>query len=138
MNRLVVAVDLRVTDDAAVKLINPVVVADAGRVVDRAGLDAQLAGGFLQASIWALCEEVTWDRDGTTSRDWESYPVMRFEQVPHMQVHILDRPDAPSVGAGQASPGPPWRISAPHSSVQRASGCDDCLSRRMPSVDKRS
>ncbi|ABV94263.1 hypothetical protein Dshi_2530 [Dinoroseobacter shibae DFL 12 = DSM 16493] len=31
---------------------------------------------------------------------------MRFEQVPHMQVHILDRPDAPSVGAGQASPGP--------------------------------
>ena len=106
MTRVGVAVDLDIDDSASIHLRRAVIVADAGRVIDPDGLTAQLEGGFLQAASWALCEEVTWDRDGVTSRDWDSYPVLRFDGVPIIKVILLDRGDAPSVGAGEAAPGP--------------------------------
>jgi CO/xanthine dehydrogenase Mo-binding subunit len=106
MTRVGLAVDLDVTDAAEIRLRRALIVADAGRAVDRSGLAAQIEGGFLQAASWALHEEVAWDRDGVTSRDWESYPVLRFDNVPEIEVILLDRPEEPSVGAGEASPGP--------------------------------
>ena len=63
-------------------------------------------GGSLQAASWALHEAVTWDRDGVTSRDWDSYPVLRFSRVPEIDVILLDQPHSKSLGAGEASPGP--------------------------------
>lgn len=60
----------------------------------------------MQGASWALCEAVTWDREGITSRDWDSYPVIRFDNVPKIEVVILDRGDADANGAGEASPGP--------------------------------
>ncbi|MDJ0994634.1 MAG: molybdopterin-dependent oxidoreductase [Dinoroseobacter sp.] len=106
MTRVAVAVEIAVTEEAEIQLERATIVADAGRVIDRAGLEAQLEGGFLQAASWALCEEVTWDRDGITSLDWDSYPVLRFDQVPRIHVHIIDQPNEPAVGAGEAAPGP--------------------------------
>ncbi len=106
MARVGVGVDLHVTDLSEVRLDRAVIVADAGRVIDLGGLEAQLEGGFLQGASWALCEAVTWDRDGITSRDWDSYPVLRFDNVPEIEVIVLDRPGDASVGAGEAAPGP--------------------------------
>lgn len=106
MTRVAVAVDINVNNAAKVRLQSALMVADAGRVVDHAGLEAQLEGGFLQAVSWALHEEVTWDRDGITSIDWETYPVLRFDDIPEIEVVILDKPGEPSVGAGEAAPGP--------------------------------
>ncbi len=106
MTRVGVSVDLKVSDAAEIELERIILVADAGRVVDRDGLAAQLEGGALQAASWALKEAVIWDRDGVTSRDWDSYPVLRFSDVPEIDVVILDKPDCKSVGAGEASPGP--------------------------------
>ncbi|MDU8944749.1 molybdopterin cofactor-binding domain-containing protein [Ovoidimarina sediminis] len=106
MARVGVAVDLDVTDEADVRLHRIVLVADAGRVADLDGLEAQLEGGALQGASWALEEAVTWDRDGVTSRDWESYPVLRFENVPEFDITIIDRPESPALGAGEAASGP--------------------------------
>jgi CO/xanthine dehydrogenase Mo-binding subunit len=106
MTRVAIAVDVHVSDAAEVHLAHATIVADAGRVIDPDGLVAQLEGGFMQAASWALCEEVTWDRTGILSRDWDSYPVIRFDNVPVMDVVLLDTSDQPSVGAGEASPGP--------------------------------
>lgn len=106
MTRVAVAVDLTVNDAAEIKLETAWIAADAGRVVDRDGLIAQLEGGFLQAASWALHEAVTWDRDGVTSRDWDSYRVLRFPEVPAIHTNLIERPGDPSVGAGEASPGP--------------------------------
>ncbi|HSF96724.1 MAG TPA: molybdopterin cofactor-binding domain-containing protein, partial [Thermohalobaculum sp.] len=106
MARVGVAVDLAVTDAAEIRLTRAVIAAEAGRIVDPDGLTAQLEGGFLQAASWALAEEVTWDRDGITSRDWDSYPVLRFDNVPAIEVVLLDLPQEKSLGAGEAAGGP--------------------------------
>lgn len=106
MTRVGVCVDIAVTDLGQIRLKNAIIVADAGRVIDEDGLRAQLEGGFIQGASWALFEEVKWTRDGILSRDWQSYPVIRFDDIPAIEVVILNRPEAKSVGAGEASPGP--------------------------------
>jgi CO/xanthine dehydrogenase Mo-binding subunit len=40
------------------------------------------------------------------SDSWETYPVLRFSEVPRVQLRLLDRPEAPPLGAGEASMGP--------------------------------
>ena len=101
-----VAVEAEVGDDATVVLRRAVVAADAGEIVDPDGLAAQLEGGFVQAASWTLLEAVTWDRDGITSRDWDSYPILRFDAIPEIDTVLLDRPGEPFLGAGEASCGP--------------------------------
>jgi CO/xanthine dehydrogenase Mo-binding subunit len=101
-----VIVELEVDDAAAVHLRRAVIAADAGQVVDAAGLSLQLEGGLLQAASWMLYEEVTWDERGITSRDWDSYPILRFGNVPEVETVLVDRPELPSLGAGEASVAP--------------------------------
>ncbi|MDC0033099.1 molybdopterin-dependent oxidoreductase [Alphaproteobacteria bacterium] len=101
-----VAVELEVTDAAEVRLHRVTLAADAGQVVDAAGLTAQMEGGFLQAASWTLYEQVTFDRDGITSRDWDSYPILRFDNIPAIETILLNRPGEPYRGAGEAAAGP--------------------------------
>ena len=101
-----VAVELEVTNAAEIVLHRAVLAGDAGEIVDRDGLAAQYDGGFLQAASWAMAEQVTWDRDGSTSRDWETYPILGFENVPELETVLIERPGVPFLGAGEAVSGP--------------------------------
>ena len=101
-----VGIELTVTDEAEVKLLRAVGATDAGQVVDPDGLASQLEGGILQAASWTLYEAVAFDRDGITSRDWETYPILPFANVPEIETVIIDRPDDPFLGAGEAVAGP--------------------------------
>ena len=82
------------------------IAADAGRVVDRDGLSNQLEGGAVQALSWCIKEAVSFDAQGITSRDWETYPILRFSEVPLIETDIIDRPEFESLGAGEATQGP--------------------------------
>ncbi|WP_227271670.1 molybdopterin cofactor-binding domain-containing protein [Roseobacter weihaiensis] len=106
MTRVGVAVDLTVQECGAVRLDHVRLAADAGRVVDADGLRAQLEGGVLQGASWALHEEVHWGPSGRETLDWDSYPVLRFDEVPKITIEVIGGGDAPSVGAGEASPPP--------------------------------
>jgi CO/xanthine dehydrogenase Mo-binding subunit len=101
-----VMVDVTVTDAAEVRLERALIVADAGLVIDPDGLTNQLEGGFVQAASWSLKEAVTWDHEGVTSRDWETYPILRFSEVPEIETHLMDRRNERALGAGEASTGP--------------------------------
>jgi CO/xanthine dehydrogenase Mo-binding subunit len=79
---------------------------DVGRAVNVDGVRNQIEGGAIQATSWALFEQVRFDRHSITSTDWESYPIARFSQVPQVEVHLLHRPDEPPLGAGEATQGP--------------------------------
>ena len=90
----------------AVSLEHAIIVADAGRVVDPDGLRNQLEGGFIQSASWSLKESVHFDRYGTTSEDWDSYPILRFSEIPTVDVQLIEDPASPSLGAGEALHGP--------------------------------
>jgi CO/xanthine dehydrogenase Mo-binding subunit len=79
---------------------------DVGRAVNVDGVRNQIEGGAIQATSWALFEQVRFDRHSIVSTDWESYPIARFSQVPQVEVHVLQRPDEPPLGAGEATAGP--------------------------------
>ena len=40
------------------------------------------------------------------SDDWESYPILTFPEIPTVETLILDQPQEPSLGAGEATQGP--------------------------------
>jgi nicotinate dehydrogenase subunit B len=41
-----------------------------------------------------------------TSVDWASYPILRFPEVPAIDVILINRPDQPLLGAGEAATAP--------------------------------
>jgi CO/xanthine dehydrogenase Mo-binding subunit len=79
---------------------------DAGQVVNPDGLVNQIEGGIVQAASWTLKEAVRWDRTGVKTRSWEDYPIMKFDEVPEMEVILLNRPEDPGLGAGECAAGP--------------------------------
>jgi CO/xanthine dehydrogenase Mo-binding subunit len=89
-----------------VKLKNLYIAADLGLVVHPDGARNQIEGGAIQAASWTLREAAEIGRDGVRSDDWESYPIFNFSDVPPVEVSLIDRPDAPSLGAGECSAGP--------------------------------
>ncbi|GAA2754700.1 molybdopterin cofactor-binding domain-containing protein [Actinopolymorpha rutila] len=90
----------------AIAVRRVVIACDAGVVVNPDGLRNQLEGGVLQGLSRALYEQVRHGRDGVESLDWTTYPVLRFADVPALEVVLLDRPGLPPLGAGEASTPP--------------------------------
>ena len=101
-----ILVDAVVADDGNVRLLQALITADAGLAIDPDGLINQLEGGFVQAASWTLKEQVQWDHDGVTSRDWDSYPILTFSEVPPIATWLVERKLEPALGAGEASTGP--------------------------------
>ena len=79
---------------------------DVGQVINPDGVKNQIEGGIVQAISWTLKEQVTFDTQTITSRDWESYPILGFHEVPSIEVHLIDRPHEAPLGAGEVSTGP--------------------------------
>lgn len=80
--------------------------ADAGLVINPDGLVNQIEGGIIQTVSWTLKERVQYDRNGVTSRNWEDYPILTFEEAPAVDVTLINRPDEPPLGAGEGAQGP--------------------------------
>jgi len=101
-----VAVDLVVRDTGEIVLKSALIVADAGCVIDPDGARNQLEGAFIQAASWTLLEAVKFDESGITSTDWESYPILRFDQIPDVRSILLQHQDGKAMGIGEAMTGP--------------------------------
>ncbi len=102
-----VVVELTVDEASGeIQLQRAVIAADAGQIINPDGLSNQLEGGFVQSASLTLYEQVTFDQTGITSADWESYPILRFPNAPRIETALLNRPERPLVGAGEASQGP--------------------------------
>ena len=79
---------------------------DVGRVINPDGVINQVEGGAVQSASWTLREQVRFDRDQITSAGWDSYPILRFTEVPEVMVRIVDAPGEPETGAGEVAQGP--------------------------------
>lgn len=99
-----VAALIRVEEKITVEKIWAVV--DVGLVVNPDGLINQIEGGIIQSLSWTLKEQVNWDECGITSRTWAEYPIIAFSEIPEVEVHVIDRPECPSLGSGEVAAGP--------------------------------
>jgi len=79
---------------------------DVGRVINPDGVLNQVEGGAVQSASWTLREQVRFDRAQITSDNWDSYPILRFTDVPEVRVAIIDAPGEPETGAGEVAQGP--------------------------------
>lgn len=99
-----IVIDVNVIRSTGVISVTNVTAAvDVGRVINPDGVKNQIEGGIVQALSWALRERVTFSRSEITSRGWQDYPILTFAEVPPIDVVLLDRPDEPSLGAGECS-----------------------------------
>jgi CO/xanthine dehydrogenase Mo-binding subunit len=99
-----VAVEVQV--EQGVRLNHVWCTTDAGLVINPDGARNQLEGGIVQAASMVLKEQVRMEGDGITSLDWESYPILRFSEVPEIDTEIIHAPDLPTLGMGECSFGP--------------------------------
>jgi len=79
---------------------------DVGAVINPDGVINQVEGGAIQSTSWATRERVRFDRARITSVNWDTYPMLRFTEVPEVEVRIVDAPGEPATGAGELAQGP--------------------------------
>jgi CO/xanthine dehydrogenase Mo-binding subunit len=79
---------------------------DSGLIINPNGLANQMEGGIIQSTSWTLHEAVKFDRNGITSRDWLTYPILTMPEVPKVEVELINRPDERPLGSGEGSQGP--------------------------------
>jgi len=79
---------------------------DVGQAINPDGVLNQIEGGMIQSASWTLKERVDFDNVGVTTRNWLDYPILSFVDVPEIEVALINRPEAPPVGAGEGTQGP--------------------------------
>jgi nicotinate dehydrogenase subunit B len=80
-----------------------VVAHDCGLIINPDGLKNQIEGNVIQSLSRALKEEVQFDEFRIRSVDWETYPILKFSEVPEVEIVLINRPDQPALGAGEPS-----------------------------------
>ncbi|MBM3607384.1 MAG: xanthine dehydrogenase family protein molybdopterin-binding subunit, partial [Alphaproteobacteria bacterium] len=110
--------------DKDIRVTRLTLAVDAGEVINPDGLINQIEGGAIQAVSWVLKEEVRFDRSRITSDTWETYPILRFSEVPAVDVEIVARPADRALGAGECSQGP--TIGAIANAIRDALGVRVC------------
>jgi CO/xanthine dehydrogenase Mo-binding subunit len=83
-----------------------VIAVDAGLVINPDGAANQIEGGAIQATSWTLKERVRFDRLNVTSDTWETYPILRFSEVPAIDVEFVAAEGNPALGVGECAQGP--------------------------------
>ncbi|CAN7799247.1 molybdopterin-dependent oxidoreductase [Paraburkholderia hospita] len=108
MAYVAIAVEISVVRETGQVILEHAEVAvDSGQIVNPDGIRNQIEGGVIQSASWTLYEELMFDTSRIRSFDWSSYPILRFSAVPHnLNVHLINRPGAPFLGAAEASMGP--------------------------------
>jgi len=89
-----------------IRVLRAVSAVDVGQVVNPDGVRNQIEGGILQSASWTLKEAVSFDRTRVKTRSWADYPILRFEEVPLVDVVIVDQPNERFLGVGEGSQGP--------------------------------
>ena len=96
----------KTTGQVAVKRI--VCAHDCGLMINPDGVKNQVEGNIIQGVSRAMYEEVIFDTNGgVTSLDWGSYPILRFPDLPNVDIVLINRPEMQPLGAGEGATVPP-------------------------------
>ncbi len=84
--------------------VNRITIAhDCGMIANPDGLRNQIEGNVIQGVSRSLFEEVQFDENGITTLDWNGYQTIRFQDIPEIEVVLIDRPELGFLGAGEAA-----------------------------------
>jgi CO/xanthine dehydrogenase Mo-binding subunit len=100
------AVIAEVEGDEDIRVKKLIIAVDVGEAINPDGVVNQIEGGAIQATSWVLKERVRFDAARITSNDWAGYPILRFSEVPAVDVELIQRTEIAPVGAGEAAHGP--------------------------------
>jgi CO/xanthine dehydrogenase Mo-binding subunit len=100
------AVVAEVEVDEAVRVKQVWCAVDGGLIIAPDGARNQIEGGVIQATSWTLKEAVRFDQGRVASVTWDDYPILRFSEVPAVEIELIDAPDEPPLGLGEVVHGP--------------------------------
>ncbi|MWB78277.1 molybdopterin-dependent oxidoreductase [Pseudooceanicola sp. 216_PA32_1] len=99
-----VAAEVSIAEEVRVNRLWAVV--DGGALIDPDGARNQIEGGMIQALSWCLHEELLPTPDGLRPSLWDDYPILRFPELPEIDLQFILQADAPPLGLGEAMVGP--------------------------------
>lgn len=114
-----VAIVAEVTVEEDVRVDQIWCAADAGLTVNPDGAENQIEGGIIQALSFSR-EKLPFEDGAVSARSWRDYPILRFSDIPPVQISWTGSPYDPAVGVGEASVGP--TVAAVANAVARALG----------------
>jgi len=100
------AVVAELTVGQEVRVNRLIIAVDVGLVINPDGVRNQIEGGAIQSTSWTLKEQLRLGERGIASLGWEDYPILKFSEVPAVEIELIDRPEFPAVGSGEAAQGP--------------------------------
>src|SRR5690349_20420642 len=76
---------------------------DSGLMINPEGVRHQIEGNVIQSTSRALMEEIPFERTTVAAREWGAYPIIKFPDVPKIDVLMLPRQDQPPLGVGESA-----------------------------------
>ncbi|MGZ6037132.1 MAG: molybdopterin cofactor-binding domain-containing protein [Phenylobacterium sp.] len=101
-----VACGAEVEVETEVKLVRLWCVCDGGLIINPDGAKNQIEGGMVMAASWTLKEQVKLGGAGVASVTWDDYPILRFSEVPPIEVELINTRAERPFGLGEVSQGP--------------------------------
>jgi len=89
-----------------IRILKAVAANDSGAMVNPNGVANQIEGGIVQSLSWTMKEEVKFDNTGVLSKDWASYPIPTFTEIPMIDLVLIDKPGEKYLGTGESAQGP--------------------------------
>ncbi|HUO07823.1 MAG TPA: molybdopterin cofactor-binding domain-containing protein [Phycisphaerae bacterium] len=74
---------------------------ECGKIVNPINLMSQVQGAIVMGLGPALREQIRFEKGVITNGSFADYEPPRFGDLPELDIHLLDRPDLPSAGAGE-------------------------------------
>lgn len=74
---------------------------ECGAIVNPANLLSQVQGGIIMGLGAALREEIQFENGKILNASFGEYLVPRLDDLPELEIHLVNRPDLPSAGAGE-------------------------------------
>lgn len=94
-------VEIEITKENQIHVRHVCEAFECGAIVNPGNLYKQVTGAIIMGIGPALREEVRFENGEIQTASFRSYPVPRYEDVPELDIHLINRPDLPSAGAGE-------------------------------------
>jgi nicotinate dehydrogenase subunit B len=76
---------------------------DSGMMINPDGVRHQIHGNIIQSTSRVLKERVEFSETAVVSKEWGSYPLITFPEIPDINVLMMPRQDEPPLGVGESA-----------------------------------